>query len=377
MDRRVIIVGCGPAGFAVASALLAQQQYDVVVELIDRAARPDALLRHGPAAGAARLREAARQVDAVLSDERVAFYGNVDVGSRLPLQDLRAAADAVVLATGAPCDLPLDVAGRDSVGVGTVSHVEGWLCGNADVDAAELDLDMDSAVLIGMSPAGLGVAQVLCGAVPADAPADIQARLARSKIRQVQIVDPRSAAEVELPQQVPAKLVLRAELTPVGIVGRNRARALRCLRGPDRDGMVVSEDLRAQLLLRPRAGSFRWPGLDEDNGHVAHAGARVLIAGRQTPGLYVAGWVGRSPQDKGSHADDAVAVTDAIGSDLGALPVASRTQADALADTATEPCGLGAWSALEATDLLLKRFAGAGTLPLADYGALMAQVDED
>ncbi len=377
MHRRVIIVGCGPAGFAVASALLAQQQYDVAVELIDRAARPDSLLRHGPAAGAARLREAARQIDAVLSDKRVAFYGNVDIGSRLPLQDLRAAADAVVLATGAPADLPLDVAGRDAVGVGAVSQVEGWLCGNADVDAAELDLDLDSAVLIGMSPAGLGVARALCGAVPADVPADIQARLARSKIRQVQIVDPRSAAEVELPQHVPDKLVLRTELTPVGIVGRNRARALRCLRGPDRDGMVVSKDLRAQLLLRPRAESFCWPGLDADNGHIAHAGARVLVAGRPSPGLYVAGWAGRSAQEKGSHADDAVAVTDAIGSDLAALPVASRTLADALADTAIEPRGLAGWSALQAIELLLKRFAGAGTLPLADYGALMAQVDED
>jgi ferredoxin--NADP+ reductase len=376
MGRRVLIVGCGPAGFAVASALL-EQQCEVAVELIDREARPDALLRHGPAAGAVRLREVARQVDAVLSDERVAFYGNVEIGYRLPLEDLRAAADAVVLATGAPADLPLDMAGRDSVGIGTVSHVEGWLCGNPDVAATELDLDMDSVVLIGLSAEGLRVAEVLCGSVPADIPADVRARLAQSKIRQVEIVEPRSAAEISVPQEVPAELLFHTELTPVGIVGRNRARALRCLRRPDQDGMVVSEDLRAQLLLRPRAESFGWPGLDEDNGRIAHGGARVLIAGQPTPGLYVAGWAGRSPQDKGSHADDAVAVTDAIHSDLAALPVASRTLADALGRIAIVPCGLGGWSALNATDILLQRFAGEGMLPLADYRALLGQVDED
>ena len=377
MGRRVLIVGCGPAGFAVASALLEQQRCDVAVELIDREARPDALLRHGPTAGAARLREVARQVDAVLSDERVAFYGNVEIGYRLPLEDLRAAADAVVLATGSPADLSLDVAGRDSVGIGTVSHVEGWLCGNPDVDALELDLDMDSVVLIGLSPEGLRVTEVLCGSVPAYVPADVRALLAQSKIRQVQIVEPRSTAEIAVPQGVPPELVFHTELTPVGVVGRNRARALRCLRRPDQDGMVVSEDLRAQLLLRPRTESFGWLGLDEDNGHIAHDGARVLIAGRPTPGLYVAGWAGRSPQDEGSHADDAVAVTDAIRSDLAALPVASRTLADALAQTAIVPCGLGGWSALNATDILLERFAGDGTLPLADYQALLGQVDED
>lgn len=376
MNRRVAIVGCGPAGFAVASAVL-EQQVDVVVDLIDRAELPDALLRHGPAAGATRLREVARQVDTVLSDHRVTFYGKVDVGSRLPLDVLHAAADTVVLATGSPSDLPLDVAGRDSVGIGTVSHLEGWLCCSPDVGVDELDLGMDSAVLIGASPAGLRVAEVLCGCALADAPADVKKRLSESKVRRVQLVDPRSAPELDLPQRLPANLVVRTELTPVGIVGRNRARALRCLRRPDRDGMVVSEDLRAQLLLRPRARSFGWPGLDEDHGHICHAAGRVLIGGIPTPGLYVAGWAARSPQDKGSHPDDAAAVVDAIRSDLAGLQVASRTLADVLAEAAVEPCGLRGWSALAATDALLKRFAGEDRLPLADYDALLEQVDED
>ena len=152
-----------PAGFAVASALLADTGLDVKIDLVDRAVLPDGLLRHGPAAGAQRLRDVARGIDAALGDGRLTYYGDVNVGAGLSLEELRSSADAVVLATGAPQDLPLQIAGRDSVGIGTVSHVEAWLAGNADVEVDELDLAMDTAVLFGVSPETLRVAEVLCG----------------------------------------------------------------------------------------------------------------------------------------------------------------------------------------------------------------------
>jgi NADPH-dependent glutamate synthase beta subunit-like oxidoreductase len=124
------------------------------VVILERSERPDALLRHGPASGVQRLRDVAGEVDRVLGDDRVTYFGDVEVGAVVPLTELQHAAHAVVLATGHPDDLPLDLAGGDSVGVGTVSHVEAWLAGSADVDVDvdELDLDMDTAVVIG-SPA--------------------------------------------------------------------------------------------------------------------------------------------------------------------------------------------------------------------------------
>jgi ferredoxin/flavodoxin---NADP+ reductase len=377
MTLRIAVVGAGPAGFAVTSALLADVGLDVTVDFIDRAALPDALLRHGPAAGAQRLREAASDVDSVLRDGRVTYFGNVEIGAGLPLDELRCTADAVVLTTGAPRDLPLEIAGRDSVGVGTVTHLQAWLNGNADVEVAELDLAMDTAVLVGISAETLRVAEVLCGRTPPGVSDEVADRLTNSAIRHVQLVDPRSRSELDLPEKFPDNLVVRTGLTSVGVVGRNRARALRCLHRPDSHGRVLSEDLRAQLLLRPRAESFCWQGIDESRGHIAHHHSRVSAGATPAVGLYVAGWAGRAPSDKGSHADDAAAVVAAIHADVATLPHPHEPLADALARHGIEASRVDGWSAAVATDALLDRFAGEGKAPLADYEALVGQVDDD
>ena len=377
MTLRVAVTGAGPAGFTVVAALLAADDLDVSVDLIDRAELPDGLLRHGPAAGRQRLRGAAAQVDQVLGDERVTYFGNVEVGSRITLDELCRTADAVVLASGAPQDLPLDIAGRDSVGIGTISHVQAWLAGGADVDVDELDLAMDTAVLLGVSADTLGIAEVLCGRIPARASEEVGERLANSRLRYVQLVDPRSPSETSVPEQLPENLMVRNELTPVGVVGRNRARAVRCVHRPDRYGRVVTEDLRAQLLLRQRADSFYWSGIDEARGHIAHDGVRVLAGGTPVAGLYVVGWAGRDPADRGSHSDDAAALLAAIRADREALTPADTTLADVLAARGIEASRLNGWSAAAVTDELLDRFAGEGQLPLADYESLIGQVDED
>lgn len=376
-DCRVVIVGAGPAGFAVAAALLGDDGLDVGIDLLDRAERPDGLLRHRPAAGTQRLRDVARDVDAVLTDHRVTYFGDVEVGDALPLEDLHRGVEAVVLATGAPHDPPWRIAGGDSVGIGTVTHVQAWLADNADVEVTELDLAMDTAVLIGVSAEVFGVAEALCGHPPAGIAAAAAARLAASKLRHVQLVDPRSPSEIDLPRDVPANLVLRAGLNPVGVVGRNRARALRCLGTADAYGRVLSEDLRAQLLFRPRAESFCWPGIDEDGGHIAHHDSRVLSGGTPVPGLYVAGWAGRTPFETGSHAGDVEAVLAAIHADLDMLPHPQKTLPELLMRSGLMPSQLAGWSATVATDVLLARFAGEGTVPLADYQTLLEQADED
>jgi hypothetical protein len=367
----VAIVGAGPAGFALAAALLADASFDVHIDLIDRAARPDGMLRHGPASGVERLKKVARQVDAILGDPRVRYFGNVYVGDTLKLNELRLRVHAVVLATGAPLDLPLDIAGNDSVGVGTVTHVEAWLAGSADVDAEELDLAMDTVLLIGVSRAGWNVAETLSGRTPPGLPTQIIDRLANSSLRHVQLVDPRPRDEVELPGEIPPKVVVRTGLTPVGIVGRNRARAVRCVHPRDPYGRVVTEDLRAQLLLRPRTTTFAWPELDECDGHVDHDGGRALSAGAVVPGVYVAGWAGRSAVDAGSHSEDAAAVVAALRADIASFV----DPAHGLSELAASP--LDGWSAVSATDVLIDRFAGEGKSPLADYDALYEQVDED
>jgi hypothetical protein len=108
---------------------------------------------------------------------------------------------------------------------------------------------------------------------------------------------------------------------------------------------------------------------------MAHENCRVTVKGVPQTGLYVAGWAARSPSAKGSHTDDAAAVLDAFLADSESFVEPRCTLAEILVDrTGTPRAG---WSAVAATEVLLDRFAGEGTLPLADYETLYEQVDED
>jgi hypothetical protein len=261
--------------------------------------------------------------------------------------------------------------------VGTVSHVQGWLAGSADVAIDELDLAMDTAVLIGVSPETVAAAVILSGNVPDDAVPAAVTRLAQSKLRHVQIIDSRSRSELQIPDGLPDTVVIRDRLVAVGVVGRNRARAVRCTHPPDRYGRVLTEDLRAQLLLRPCAAASPWGELDEHGGQIAHAHNRVRSGGKTTAGLYVAGWAGRAPSASGSHTADAAAVVEAITAGRVRLPAPDRELAEVLGANGVAVPRLVGWSAVAATEVLLDRFAGEGKAPLADYDALIEQVDED
>jgi hypothetical protein len=103
----------------------------------------------------------------------------------------------------------------------------------------------------------------------------------------------------------------------------------------------------------------------------------VLIGEAPAAGLYVAGWAGRAPSDKGSHFDDAAAVVAAIHADIHTLSRPRHTLADALVERSIAASGVDGWSAVEAINVLLGRLAGEEKAPLVDYGALVDQVDED
>lgn len=373
----IAVVGAGPAGLEVIERLLADVDR-TEVWWVERQPRPDGLLRHGPSVGAERLRNVAARVDEVLTDPRVTFVGATEVVDpgradetagpadlgrglfptrglaifrpvRVGYDDLRSAFAAVVLATGAPTDRPLDIAGDDSVGIGTVSHVRGWLAGSPDVAPAELDVVVDSAVVIGESDASRDVVEVLTTRTPPPGtPPPVAERLRESRLRAVTVVP--------------------ADGRAIGVVGRNRARALRIVGERDHDGLVRVEDLRAQLLLRPVAEPYLLPGLEVDGTTYRVDGGRAP----GVPGVYVAGWAGRSPSatDR-SHADDAADVVKALVEDLPGLPAPRRAPAEVLTATSLD------WSAVRATDELVERFSGEGTLPLADYQDLLEQVDED
>ena len=87
---RVAVVGAGPAGMYVADALVYQKDVSVQVDLFDRLPTPFGLLRYGVAPDHLKMKSLSRALQRTLDDERVRFFGNVEVGRDVTVDELRA-----------------------------------------------------------------------------------------------------------------------------------------------------------------------------------------------------------------------------------------------------------------------------------------------
>ena len=112
-DKRVAVVGSGPAGLAAAQQLNHAGHRVTVLERDDRIG---GLIRYGIPAFKMERRLLDRRLK-LLAEEGVEFRTNAHVGVNIPASELRAEFDAIVLAGGAcqPRDLPIP--GRELAGV--------------------------------------------------------------------------------------------------------------------------------------------------------------------------------------------------------------------------------------------------------------------
>lgn len=114
---KVAIIGSGPAGYYTAEGLLMQFGSGVEIDIIDRLPTPFGLIRNGVAPDHQSIKAVTRRYESTQLGGNVRFYGNVEVGDALGLEDLRGLYHAVVLATGAPQDRPLGIPGDAKPGV--------------------------------------------------------------------------------------------------------------------------------------------------------------------------------------------------------------------------------------------------------------------
>jgi glutamate synthase (NADPH/NADH) small chain len=112
-DKRVAIVGSGPAGMACAQQL-ARVGHDVT--LFERQDRIGGLLRYGIPDFKMEKHLIDRRV-AQMAQEGVTFRTGVEIGTDIGLHTLLAEHDAVVLSGGAEWPRDLDVPGRDLAGI--------------------------------------------------------------------------------------------------------------------------------------------------------------------------------------------------------------------------------------------------------------------
>ena len=160
LPLRVAVVGAGPAGIY-ASDILTKNDPDVTVDIYDRLPTPYGLIRYGVAPDHPRIKQIIVALHRVMENPRITFTGNVQVGVDVKLDELRQFYDAVIFATGAERDRPMDIPGIDLPRSYGGADFVAFYDSHPDRPQSWNLSDASSVAVIGVGNVGLDVARML------------------------------------------------------------------------------------------------------------------------------------------------------------------------------------------------------------------------
>ena len=216
--RHIAIIGSGPAGYYSAEAAQKKFGSDVRIDIIDRLPVPFGLIRFGVAPDHQSIKAVSGRYEKVALSENVRFVGNVTVGTDVSVDELQDLYDAVILATGAPNDRKMDIAGGDLPGVFGSAAFVGWYNGHPDFADLEPPLDGRHVVIIGNGNVALDVARILSKTRAEFGGSDIVShaldRLDASAVEEITILGRRGPHQIAMTPKELGELGHLARATP-------------------------------------------------------------------------------------------------------------------------------------------------------------------
>jgi len=409
--RHVAIVGSGPAGYYTAETL--QKEEVIAFDAIDRRPVPYGLIRTGVAPDHQSIKAVSRRYEGTALADNVRFVGHVSVGTDVTIDELVELYDAVVLATGAPNDRPLDIPGADLPGVIGSAAFVGWYNGHPDFADLNPPLGAAGVAVIGNGNVALDVARILAKTPAEFAGSDIVAhareQLAASAVRHIHILGRRGPHQIAMTPK---------ELGELGHLERASPRVDPADLPPEGDDALLEPGMRKSVThLRSFAANpvakpvtidfdfFAMPvaieGAKDNGGHAERiiverttldaelrshgtgetyaidAGLVISCIGYQTPpipgvpyehgrgrfanddgrilpGLYCVGWARRGPSGTiGTNKPDGARIAEMVLEDVGrGAGKAGRPGLDALlASRGVAPVTFADWRRIEAAEV--------------------------
>ncbi|WMX47163.1 FAD-dependent oxidoreductase [Streptomyces roseicoloratus] len=200
---RVAIVGAGPAGIYAADALLkseAAAEPGVSIDLFERMPAPFGLIRYGVAPDHPRIKGIITALHQVLDKPQVRLFGNVDYGTDVHLDDLRAFYDAVVFSTGAMADRELKIPGVELEGSLGAADFASWYDGHPDVPRT-WELSAEKVAVLGVGNVALDIARILAKTadelLPTEIPPNVYEGLKANKAVEIHVFGRRGPAQAK------------------------------------------------------------------------------------------------------------------------------------------------------------------------------------
>jgi len=196
---RVAIVGAGPSGFFLAEKLLGQDAIPVTADLYERLPTPYGLVRYGVAPDHEKIKNVTRSFDKMATRPGFRFFGNVEIGKEVTLDDLRDHYHLICFTTGAPSDRRMGIPGEDLLGSHPATEFVAWYNGHPDYRDFQFDLSAERVAVVGVGNVAVDVARILAKSPDELAGTDIAdhalAELRRSKVKEIYLLGRRGAAQ--------------------------------------------------------------------------------------------------------------------------------------------------------------------------------------
>jgi ferredoxin--NADP+ reductase len=427
---KIAIVGAGPAGYFTAQAFQNAQTEDLTftIDMIERLPTPWGLVRSGVAPDHPKIKTVSKVFEKIAKTEGFRLFANVELGKDISLKDLRERYDAVVLATGSSKGRKLGIPGEELPNCISAAEFVPWYNAHPDFASVEVDLNTDTAIVIGAGNVAMDVARLLAidpsELDSTDTAEHALAKFKQSKIRKVIICGRRgpehaafTAPELrDLPKLentdvhidteqinqtasrieqlgevekdlrnnleamrliaehdkkgVERKLEIRFLSAPIEIKGRDKVEEIVFAINEVKDGKVIATDktftIKAGLVVTAIGyDAVEYAGLKIENGRITN------IAGHVEHNVYVTGWAKRGPVGViGTNKSDSNDVVELIISNLTEPKVSEGVSS--LLKSGHEVIDQVSWEKINASEVISGEIAGKPRIKEVDWKRLIS-----
>ena len=429
-NYKIAIVGAGPAGYFTAQAFQKAQNEELTfsIDMIERLPTPWGLVRSGVAPDHPKIKTVSKVFEKIAKEDGFRLFANVELGKDVLLKDLREAYDAVVLATGSTTGRKLGIKGEDLPNCLSAADFVPWYNAHPDFTDVKVDLDTDTAVVIGAGNVAMDVARMLAidpaELDPTDTAEYALAVFKSSKIRKVIIcgrrgpehaaftapelrdlpklehtdvyidqaqiteanlrVEQMGEVEKDLKNNLEAmrliaehskkgverKLEIKFLAAPIEIKGSNKVEEVVFALNEVKNGKVVASgntfSIKAGLVVSAIGyDCVAYPGVKIENGRIAN------IAGHVEHNIYVTGWAKRGPVGViGTNKSDSADVVDLIIDSLKEPKNAAGIEG--LLKSGHQIIDQVGWEKINASEVISGELAGKPRIKEVDWKRLIS-----
>jgi ferredoxin--NADP+ reductase len=427
---KVAIVGAGPAGYFTAQAFQNAQTEDLTftIDMIERLPTPWGLVRSGVAPDHPKIKTVSKVFEKIAKTEGFRLFANVELGKDISLKDLRERYDAVVLATGSSKGRKLGIPGEGLPNCISAAEFVPWYNAHPDYANVEVDLNTDTAVVIGAGNVAMDVARLLAidplELDPTDTAEHALVKFKQSNIRRVIICGRRgpehaafTAPELrDLPKLkntdvyidteqinqaasrieqlgevekdlrnnleamrliaehdkkgVERRLEIKFLSAPIEIKGRDKVQEIVFAINEVKDGKVIATDktftIKAGLVVTALGyDAVEYTGVNIENGRITN------IAGHVEHNVYVTGWAKRGPVGViGTNKSDSNDVVELIIINLTEPKVSEGISS--LLKSSHEVIDQVSWEKINASEVISGEIAGKPRIKEVDWKRLIS-----